>query len=209
LHNIKLYRRNLYCYNVCIKRIYSKNKRFQIDYWFFRGIPAIPSNTFAAANAANAAAVAAANPCRNSATPSAPAVDVEAPVHYTLPANVAAFPAAYIMPTAALAPTAKFATSEAAAADVSVATVAAYSTLGVTIVNDAKMGDKTVKAVELGKKNHVVVQASAPAVASAVMPPVALAATANFDPADRSSSCYVSIATVTAYFTSTAAVLRL
>jgi hypothetical protein len=37
LHNIKLYRHKLYCYNVCLKRIYSKNKRCQIDYWFFRG----------------------------------------------------------------------------------------------------------------------------------------------------------------------------
>ncbi len=124
--------------------------------------PAVPFITFAAVNAANAVAVAAANPCRNPAAPSAPAVDAEAPVHSTLPASIATFPAADIMPSAALAPTAKFATSEAVAADVSVATAAAYSTLGVTIADDAKMGDRTVKAVELGEKNPVVVQASAP-----------------------------------------------
>jgi hypothetical protein len=39
------------------------------------------------------------------------------------------------MPTVALAPTAKFARPEAVAADFSVTTVAAYSMLGVTIVD--------------------------------------------------------------------------
>jgi hypothetical protein len=43
------------------------------------------------------------------------------------------------MPTAALASTASFATAEAAAADVSVATAAAYSTSGVTIADDAEL----------------------------------------------------------------------
>jgi hypothetical protein len=124
--------------------------------------PAIPSITLAAVNAANATAVAIANPCRNPTTPSPSAADAEAMVHCThstLPASVATVPAANIMPTAALAATAKFATLEAAAADVSVATAAAYSTLGVTIVDGAKMGDRTVKAVELGEKNTVVVEA--------------------------------------------------
>ncbi len=88
--------------------------------------PAIPSITFAAVNAANTAAVAATNPQRNPATPSAPAADAEVPVHSTLPAGVAAFPPADIMPAAALTPTAKFATSEAAAANVSVATATAF-----------------------------------------------------------------------------------
>jgi hypothetical protein len=58
------------------------------------------------------------------------------------------------MPTAALAPT----RPEASAANV-IPTVAAYSTLGVTIVDDAKIGVQTVKAVELGERNLVVVQA--------------------------------------------------
>jgi hypothetical protein len=50
----------------------------------------------------------------------------------TLPAGVAAFPFANIMPTAALAVTAKFVMSESVAADVFVATAAAYSMLDVT-----------------------------------------------------------------------------
>jgi hypothetical protein len=107
--------------------------------------PSIPSITLAAVNAANAAAVAAANPCRKPACPLALTADVLGPVSSTLPTSLATFPAANIMPTAALAPTAKFATlPEAAAADVSVATVAAYSTLGVTITDDdTKMGVQT------------------------------------------------------------------
>ncbi len=102
--------------------------------------PAIPSITFAAVNAAITTAVAPANPRKNPAAPSAPAANAEALVHSTLPAGVAPFPASDIMPTAALAPTINFATSEAVVADVSVATGAAYSTLGVTIADDAKMG---------------------------------------------------------------------
>jgi hypothetical protein len=86
----------------------------------------IPSITFAAVNASNAAAGAAANPQRNPAAPSTPAADAEVPVHSTLPASIAAFPPADIMPAAALTPTAKSATSEAAAVDVSVATAAAF-----------------------------------------------------------------------------------
>jgi hypothetical protein len=108
------------------------------------------------------------------------------------------------MPTVKLAPTAQFTRPEAAAADV-VATAAAYSMLGVTIADDAKIGVQTVKAVELGERNPVVVQASAPTVASAVMPTVALAVTANFATAEAAAAD-ISAATVTAYSTSAAAV---
>jgi hypothetical protein len=112
--------------------------------------PFVPSITLAALNAANAAAVAAANPCRKPACPLAPTADVSALVSSTLPAGVVAFPAADIMLTVALAPIAKFARPEAVAADVSVATAAAYSTLGVTIADDdAKMGVQTVKALSV------------------------------------------------------------
>jgi hypothetical protein len=124
-----------------------------------------------------------------------------APVHCTcstLPAGLAAIPAANIMPTAALAPTAKFATAEAAAADVSIATAAAYFASGVTIVDDAEMVDITVKAVKLGEKHSVIVEASSPAVASVVMPAAALAATTNFSKAEAVAAD-VSIATVAAY----------
>jgi hypothetical protein len=54
------------------------------------------------------------------------------------------------MPTVVLAATANFITAEAMAADVSIATVAAYSMLGVTITDGAELGDITAKAVELG-----------------------------------------------------------
>jgi hypothetical protein len=73
-----------------------------------------------------------------------------------------------------------FATAEAAAADIaaaadaSVATAAA-SASGVTIEDDAE-GDITVKAVELGEKKSDVVEASSPAVASAM---VAVASTVS------------------------------
>ncbi len=100
--------------------------------------PSVPFITLAVVNAANAAAVTAANPCRKPACSLAPTADVSAPVSSILPAGIAAFPAANIMPTAALAPTAKFARTEAAAADVSVATAAAYSMLGVTIADDER-----------------------------------------------------------------------
>jgi hypothetical protein len=112
--------------------------------------PSVPSITLAAVNAPNAAAVAAANPRRKLACPLAPTADVSAPVSSTLPAGVAAFPAANIMPTAALVPTAKFARPKAVAADVSVATATAYSMLDVTIADDdAEMGVQTVKALSV------------------------------------------------------------
>ncbi len=53
------------------------------------------------------------------------------------------------MPTAALSPTVKFARPEAVAADVSIATAEAYSTLGATILDDAKMGVQTVKVLSV------------------------------------------------------------
>jgi hypothetical protein len=87
--------------------------------------PSAPSITLVALNAVNAAAVTAANPHRKPACPLAPTADISAPASSTLPASVAAFPAADIMPNAALAPTAKFSRSETVTADVSVATAAA------------------------------------------------------------------------------------
>ncbi len=117
----------------------------------------------------------------------------------TLTAGLATVPAASIMPTAELAATANFATAEAVATDVSITTVAAHSASGVTIADDAELGDITVKAVELGEKNSVVVETSALAVASAVMPTAALAATANFATAEAVAAD-VSVATAAAYF---------
>jgi hypothetical protein len=75
--------------------------------------PSVPSITLAAVNAANATAVAAANPWRSIEFPLAPLADVSEPVSSTLPAGVATFSVAGIMPTAVLAPTAKFAWPEA------------------------------------------------------------------------------------------------
>jgi hypothetical protein len=92
--------------------------------------PSVPSITVAAVNAAKATAVAAANPHGSIEFPSAPIAVVSEPVSSTLPYGVLTFSFADIMPTAMLAPTAKFARPEAVAADVSVATAAAYSTLG-------------------------------------------------------------------------------
>jgi hypothetical protein len=88
-------------------------------------------------NAVNATAVAAANLHGRIEFPSAPIADVSEPVSSTLPDGFLAFSFADIMPTVALAPTVKFARPEAVAADVSIATAAAYSTFGVTIVATA------------------------------------------------------------------------
>jgi hypothetical protein len=84
--------------------------------------PAIALITFADVHAANAAAVAATNSCRNPTVPFAPAAHAAVPgpcTCSTLPASLAIVFAANIMPIAALAPTANFATAEAAAADLS------------------------------------------------------------------------------------------
>jgi hypothetical protein len=107
--------------------------------------PSVPFITLAAVNAANIAAVAAANPRRRIARPLALTADVSKLVSSTLPTGVAAFPVAGIMPTAALALTAKFVSPEAVAADVSVATAVAYSTLGVIAATaEAVAADVTV-----------------------------------------------------------------
>jgi hypothetical protein len=100
-------------------------------------------------NAAYAAAVAAANPWRSIKLPLAPIADVSEPVSSTLPAGIATFSVANIMPTVVLAPTAKFAWPEAVAAYVSVPPVAAYSTLGVTtaVRAEAASADVTVATV--------------------------------------------------------------
>ncbi len=114
--------------------------------------PAVPSITLAAVNAANAAAVAAANPCRRIACPLAPIADVSEPVSYTLPAGVAAFPLADIMPTAALAVTAKFYRPESVAADVSVATAAVCTTLGVSTTARAEAAATDVTVLKRRSK---------------------------------------------------------
>jgi hypothetical protein len=112
--------------------------------------PSVPSITVAAVNIAYTSAVAAANPCRKLACSLAPAADVSDPLSSTLPAGIAPYAAANIMPTAALAPTAKFARPDAVAADVSISTAAAYSMSGATIANDdAKMGVQTAKVLSV------------------------------------------------------------
>jgi hypothetical protein len=129
--------------------------------------PSIPSITVAAVNAANATAAAAANPCRSIEFPSAPIANVSEPVSSTLLDGVLAFSFANIMPTVALAPTAKFARPEAVAADVSVATVAAYSTLGGTTVARAEEEAADV-AVATAVSANLVTEAADVAVATAV-----------------------------------------
>jgi hypothetical protein len=123
--------------------------------------PAIPSITLADVNSTNAAAVAAANPCRRIACPLAPKVDVSELVSSTLPAGVAAFPLANIMPTAALTITAKFARPESVAADVSVATAAAYSTLGVSSAATAETVAADVTVATAASSNLATAEAAA------------------------------------------------
>jgi hypothetical protein len=87
------------------------------------------------------------------------------------------------MPTAALTPTAKFARPEAVAADVSIATEAAYSTLGVAIADDdAKMGVQTVKALSKTAKFATAVAAAAdvPVTTAAVAASSTYAAAVDF-----------------------------
>ncbi len=123
-------------------------------------------------HAANAAAVAATNPCRRIACPLAPTADVSKPVTSTLPAGVAAFLVASIMPTVALALTDEFARPKAVAADVSITTAAAYSTLGVTIATTAEAAAADV-IVPTGASDNL---ATAEAAASDIPVPVATAA---------------------------------
>jgi hypothetical protein len=137
--------------------------------------PSVPSITLAAVNAASAAAVAAANLHRRIACLLAPTADVSEPVSSTLHAGIALFPVANIMPTVALGPTAKFARPEAVAADVSIATAAAYSTLGVTIVATAEAAAADVTVATVASANL----ATAEAVAAGVPVPVATAASSS------------------------------
>jgi hypothetical protein len=123
--------------------------------------PSVPSITLAAVNAANAAAVTAVNPQGRIACPLAQIADVSEPVSSTLPAGIAASPVANIMPTAALALTAKFARPEAVAADVSVATAVAYSTLGVTIMAIAEAAAADVTAATVASANLATAEAAA------------------------------------------------
>jgi hypothetical protein len=118
-------------------------------------------------NAANPTAAAAANPCRSIEFPSALIADVSEPVSSTLPDGILAFSFADIMPSAALAPAAKFARPEAVAADVSVATVAAYSTLGGTTVARAEATAADV-AVATAVSANLATEAADVAVATAV-----------------------------------------
>jgi hypothetical protein len=130
--------------------------------------PFIPSITVLAVNAANATAVAATNLHGSIKFTSAPIADVSEPVSSTLPDGILAFSfAADIMPTAALAPTAKFARPEAVAADVSVATVAPYSTLGGTTVARTK-AVAAVVAVTTAVSANLATEAADVAVATAV-----------------------------------------
>ncbi len=104
-------------------------------------------------NAANAAAVAAANPWRSIKFPLAPIADISELVSSTLPAGVATFPVANIMPTAVLAPTAKFAWPEVVAAEVSILPAAAYSTLGVTTTARAEAASTDVTVATAASAN--------------------------------------------------------
>jgi hypothetical protein len=115
--------------------------------------PSVPSITLAAGNATNAAAVAAANPCGRIACPLAPIADALEPVLSTLPAGVATFQVANIMPTAVLALNGKFARPESVAADMSVATAAVYSILGVTTaaIAEAAAADVLVTTAAFAK----------------------------------------------------------
>jgi hypothetical protein len=133
-----------------------------------------------AVNAANAAAVAAANPQRSIEFLLAPILDVSEPVSSTLPAGVATFSVANIMPTAVLAPFAKFAQPEALAADVSVTPAAAYSMLGVTTTARAEAVSADVTVATAASANL----STAEAAAADLTVPVDTAARAEAVPAD-------------------------
>jgi hypothetical protein len=125
-------------------------------------------------NAANATAVAAANLRGIIEFLSALIADVSEPVSSTLPDGVLAFSFANIMPTAALAPTANFARPEAVAADVSVATAAAYSTLGGTTMARAEAEAADV-AVATAVSANLATEAADVAVATVVSANLAIA----------------------------------
>ncbi len=88
-------------------------------------------------------------------------MDVLEPVSSTLPADIAAFPVADIMPTAALALTAKFARPETVAADMPVATAAAYSTLGVATMAIAEAAAADVTVATAASANLATAEAAA------------------------------------------------
>ncbi len=153
----------------------------------------------AAVNAANAAAVAAANPRRSIEFPLAPIADVSEPVSSTLPAGVATFSVADIMPTAVLAPTAKFARPETVAADVSIPPAAAYSTLGVTTAARAEAAATDVTVTTAASANlspaeaaaadlPVPVDTTARAEAASTDVTVATAASANLSTAEAAAA---------------------
>jgi hypothetical protein len=123
--------------------------------------PSVPSITLAAVNAANAAAVAGANPWRSIKFPLAPIADVSEPVSSTLPAGIATFSVADIMPTSVLAPTAKFSWPEAVAADVSIPPAAAHSTLGVTTAARAEAASADVTVATAASANLSTAEAAA------------------------------------------------
>jgi hypothetical protein len=108
--------------------------------------PRIPSNALAAVKSAKAAAVAAANHRVSIKFSFAPLRDVLEPVSYTLPALAAAF-SADIMPTAVLTPGAKLASPDAMAADVPAATTVASSKL-VTVTAEAEIADVTIPSLQ-------------------------------------------------------------
>jgi hypothetical protein len=123
--------------------------------------PSVPSITLAAVNAANATAVAAANPWRSIKFPLAPIADVSEPVSSTLPAGIATFSVATIMPTAVLAPTAKFSWPDAVAADVSILSASAYSTLGVITAAKAEAVFSDVTVATAASANLSTAEAAA------------------------------------------------
>jgi hypothetical protein len=108
--------------------------------------PCIPFIAQAAVKAAEAAAIAAANHCVSIEFSFAPLGDVSELVSSTLPAGTAAF-STDIMPTAVLTPGAKLASPDAVAADVSVATRVAPSKL-VTATAEAEVANVTVSSLE-------------------------------------------------------------
>jgi hypothetical protein len=108
--------------------------------------PCIPSIALAAVKSTKAAAVAAANHRVSIKFSFAPFGDVLEQVSSTLPAGAAAF-SADVMPTAVLTPGAKLASPEAVAADVSVSTTVAPSKV-VTATAEAEVADVTVPSLE-------------------------------------------------------------
>ncbi len=102
-----------------------------------------------------------ANPQRSIKFSLAPIADVSKPVSSTLPAGIATFSVVNIMPTAVLAPTAKFSRPEAVAADVSVPPAAAYFTLGVTTAASTEAASADVTVATAASANLSTAEAAA------------------------------------------------